>query len=252
MSGFRPGSPEGIDVTKAWIERYLDGVHTAFPARVQSYDGANQVADLEPLVRSPVLQPDGSVVYEDLPMLPSVPVLLPRSAGWFIGLPLGEGDTVLVVCCEVAIGHWRAGDGSPQYPGDLRRHHLAHAVAIPGLFVRSAALGHAPPSPSADGAQATDPAIVIGSDGVSGTRVILRQNGELEVVQGSTARIKIEQGGDVVLRGGSTPVAKEGSSTSGHMHSLTGSAGPYPLSGTAITTTDSIASGAGSQNVKVP
>jgi hypothetical protein len=59
-------------------------------------------------------------------------------------------------------------------------------------------------------------------------------------------------GGTVLLKDGGTPVAKEGSATTGHQHTLAGTAGPYPLSGTAVLTTDSIATGAGSPNVKVP
>jgi hypothetical protein len=56
----------------------------------------------------------------------------------------------------------------------------------------------------------------------------------------------------IKLNGGSVPVAKEGSVTTGHVHVLAGSAGPFPLTGTALVTTDSIAVGAGSPTVKVP
>jgi len=41
---------------------------------------------------------------------------------------------VLLVFCETGIGHWEAGDGSISDAGDERRHHLAHAVAIPGFY----------------------------------------------------------------------------------------------------------------------
>jgi hypothetical protein len=61
---------------------------------------------------------------------------------------------------------------------------------------------------------------------------------------------------DVIkLAGGGTagtPVAKEGSATQGHVHIISGTAGPFPLSATAATATDSIATGAGSASVKVP
>lgn len=56
----------------------------------------------------------------------------------------------------------------------------------------------------------------------------------------------------IKLNGGAIPVAKEGSSTTGHQHTLSGTAGPYALSGTAVLQTDSVASGAGSPTVKVP
>jgi phage baseplate assembly protein V len=76
----------------------------------------------------------------------------------------------------------------------------------------------------------------------SGSKIVMKANGDIEVT--ADANVKIN--------GGSTPVAKEGSATTGHMHTLTGTAGPFPLAGTAITTTDSIATAAGSATVKVP
>jgi hypothetical protein len=55
-------------------------------------------------------------------------------------------------------------------------------------------------------------------------------------------------GTPIVLNGGSTPVAKEGSATVAHLH--TGTAGPYGV--TLVTAAPVIASGAGSPTVKVP
>ncbi len=86
------------------------------------------------------------------------------------------------------------------------------------------------------------------------------QNGEVAMYTDEGDSIVIKRGGTVEINGstavkfngGSTPVAKEGSATTGHMHTLTGTAGPYPLAGTAVTTTDTIATGAGSADIKVP
>lgn len=75
-------------------------------------------------------------------------------------------------------------------------------------------------------------------------------------------RIEISaNGGQVVFNGGSTPVAKEGSATTGHTHGAgelqvvipSGpAAGTYPVTGATGSATDTIASGAGSANIKVP
>lgn len=59
--------------------------------------------------------------------------------------------------------------------------------------------------------------------------------------------IKLAGGGSA-----STPVAKEGSGTTPHLHLITGTAGPFPLTATASTEAPSIANGAGSASVKVP
>ena len=64
--------------------------------------------------------------------------------------------------------------------------------------------------------------------------------------------IATASGQDVRFNGGSTPVAKEGSATTGHTHVITGTAGPYPVIATNAVNTDTIATGAGSQHVKVP
>lgn len=164
----RPAFPTQIDVLQAWLEEFGRELHTSFPARVQSYDATNQVADLVPLVRHPVPQADDSVVYEDLPVLPHVPIVFPRTGRWFLSLPIAVGDLVLVVCCESAIGHWHASDGGVTYPGDLRRFDLSHAVALPGLFPQSKALANA---------SATD--LVIGDD--QGSRITLKPDGTVEI-----------------------------------------------------------------------
>lgn len=68
-------------------------------------------------------------------------------------------------------------------------------------------------------------------------------------------------GQDVVLAGGSTPVAKEGSATAGHTHGPGNlqivipsgpAAGTYAVTGATGSATDTIASGAGSPRIKVP
>ena len=74
--------------------------------------------------------------------------------------------------------------------------------------------------------------------------VYIRANGDVEITP--------KAGQNVIIAGGSTPVAKEGSGTVGHTHTITGTAGPYAISAVNTTNTDSIASGAGSAHVKVP
>lgn len=174
MNAIRPDEPSLEDVIRAWVAQAQQEMHTAFPGRVQKYDARRQVADIEPLVRHAVLQPEGDYAYEAMPLLPSVPVVFPRAGAWQVSFPLGAGDGVLVVCCESAIGHWRAGDGSPQYPGDPRRFDLSHAVAIPGLFARGKALQSA----SADD-------LVVGHDTDPTARAVFKHTGGIELAGGA-------------------------------------------------------------------
>ena len=191
----RPTTPDEWDTMHAWFEQYLLELHTAFPGIVQSYDAATQTATIVPAVRYPVPQPDGSYQYEELPPIPSVPIVFPRTKRWAFSLPISAGDTVLVVCAESAIGAWRAGDGSVQYPGDLRRHHLSHAVAIPGLPARSKALQHASATDLVLGADST-------GDGVTlDTRLTIKPDGSVTITQGSTVVVQIDPDGTVHLAG---------------------------------------------------
>lgn len=133
-------TPDLLDVLELFGENLLNNIHTALPGRVESYDPATQRADVQPLVRRrvPVAGTDRREwAHEDLPLIPSVRVLHPRAKTAFIHLPIKRGDTVLLVFCETGIGHWEAGDGSISDAGDERRHHLAHAVAIPGFYPAS-------------------------------------------------------------------------------------------------------------------
>lgn len=72
--------------------------------------------------------------------------------------------------------------------------------------------------------------------------------------QGTVTKLEVTAT-EVVFNQGSTPVAKEGSATAGHAHTVTFAltAGPYPVAGTITvqSNTDTIASGEGAQDVLV-
>jgi hypothetical protein len=192
----RPISPSTEDVIRAWIERYLADHHTAMPGRVHAVNMDNGTVDVEPLVRHPVLRPDGGYDYEDLPILPAVPVVMPRLGDWFLSMPISRGDFVLVVLCESAHGHWWAGDGELQYPGDLRRHDLSHGVAIPGFVPRRFNI---PNDQGPAGTLAAD--LVLGKR--DGTRIAIKGNGDVAMVQGGSKVFEIV-GGVVKLSASAT------------------------------------------------
>lgn len=196
MTWDRGTAPEAVDVTRAWIEHHLSAVHTAMPCRVQSYDETTQTADLVPLVRHPVPQPSGRFVMEDLPVLPCVPVVFPRTGDHFIAFAIQPGDHVLAVFCEGAIGHWWAGDGDVTDPGDLGRHHLSHAVCFPGVYPNRKKLAHAP---RVDAAGA--PRLVVGSDETDGARVTFGNDGTITITQGATVALRVDPDATVHVGG---------------------------------------------------
>lgn len=189
----RADRPAAIDVLRAHLDLLEQDMHTCLIARVQSYDAPSQTADLVPVVRHAVEQPDGSTVYEELPVLPHVPVAMPRAGDWFIGLPVAPGDFCVVHVFDAASEHWRAGDGSDQYPGDVERRSLGSCVAYPvNCYPRTAALAHAPP-------QNGD--LVIGSDEGTGTRLAFKPDGRVVLTQGATVVLQVDANGTVQLGG---------------------------------------------------
>lgn len=199
----RPLEPTVFDTMHDWFRVYLEELHTAIPGRIHTYDDERQDAQVELLIRVPVLQPDGSSEYVEHPILPHVPVLMPRMGDWFVSLPISPGDFVLVVFCEQAIGHWLAGDGSITPPGDLQRHSLSHAVAIPGLAPRQRNIPNdqGPAGTLQNAAEPGSRAMVIGKLG--GTRIAIKNNGDVVMVQGSTKVFEIV-GGVVKLSASAT------------------------------------------------
>lgn len=188
----RPPYPTERDVLDAREEQFELRHHVAYPGRVQTYYPDTQTADVVPLIRQQVPRSDGGYDMEELPVVPSVPVIWLRSAGWGMSLKIRPGDTVQLLCNTSAIGHWRVGSGDVTDPGDLRRQHLAHAVAIPGLYTRGMALAHA-----ADG----DDEMVIGSDATGGTRLKFKTNGSVVIAQGDTIVAQIDPDGTVHIGG---------------------------------------------------
>ena len=125
-----------LEAFRAAIEEEL---HVALPGRIVSFDATTQMADIDPLVRRSVASVDGSRVIELMPTIRSVPILFPGASNYFFRHPLVVGDTVLLIFCERDFARWHV-TGELSDPIDLRQHHLAHAVAIPGFRSRDSAL----------------------------------------------------------------------------------------------------------------
>ena len=181
MAGERPAFPTDLDVVRALLEQQSLETHVAIPGRIQSYDPATQTADVLPMVRQPVPQPDGTYLHEDLPVLPSVPVIFPRVGRWFVAMGVAPGDAVQLLVNSAAIGAWRTGDGRAADPGDLRRSHLAHAVAIVGLDTRANALRLAPSS-----------GMVLGHDEDGGLRITLKPDGSAQITVGDEVAVQVD------------------------------------------------------------
>lgn len=121
------------EVLRRGIDSRVADVWTAFPAKVLSYDADNQVADLEPKIRRPLPTDDGTIEFEDLPVLPNVPIRFPRGGGdqYAITWPLQAGDWVDVTVETYSSSGWRQ-TGETGDPLDVRAHNLSSVYARPG------------------------------------------------------------------------------------------------------------------------
>lgn len=124
--------PTLAEVQRRAIQSYLGDVFTAIVGRVETYDAARQTADLTPMVRRPLPTEDEDVTYEELPIIPNVPVLFPRGGGFSITWPIVPGNFLQLIVESLSISQWRR-SGEISDSGDIRQNHLGSCVAIAGL-----------------------------------------------------------------------------------------------------------------------
>lgn len=137
-------TPTLAELIRMAVASMLSDVHVSLPGRVESYDPARQVVDVQPLLRRPVVASDGTELdAEAIPILMDVPVAFPRGGGGFQSWPLAAGDLVHLVFVERSMDTWQQGNGELTTPLDFRHHSLSDAVAYPGLYPRGLALSDA-------------------------------------------------------------------------------------------------------------
>lgn len=125
-------TPSWLDVLEMASHASRLEINTAMPGRVESYDGST--ADITLLMPRTLRNDDGTKEVEELGMVFSVPIIMPRCSGVAIELPLTKGDRVMVHFCQRNIGQWQANGGKLADPGDESLHPLSGAVAYPGGY----------------------------------------------------------------------------------------------------------------------
>jgi hypothetical protein len=122
-------SPNTLSAAITNAVRYeLMNIHTAFPAKIVSYDFTTRKASVQPQVDKKYT--DGTV--QAMPQINNIPVIMPQVGEFFMNFPVNVGDPCLVICCERSISTWlRTGQQSP--PADTRKLDLSDGVALLGL-----------------------------------------------------------------------------------------------------------------------
>lgn len=162
-------SPGLAELIRMAIRQQQSELHTSLPGRIESYDVAEQKADIQLLLQRVLVDTDGTELpAETLPILHDVPIAFPRGGGCFLSWPLEEGDLVHVIFVERSTDQYLGGNGDLTKPLDFRMHNLSDAVAYPGYYPRGLSLADA----HAENA-------VLGYDG--GAQIHIKPNGETHI-----------------------------------------------------------------------
>jgi hypothetical protein len=129
--------PTLAEIIRLAIDGRLLDVNVGCVGRVESFTPGPPgppVADVVPVIRRALLDTEGNVVHEELPVIPNVPVIYLRGSGdlYYVTVPLVKGDHVQLVFNTQSFAQWRE-TGAISDPGDLRLHSLGNPVAIPGI-----------------------------------------------------------------------------------------------------------------------
>lgn len=129
-------TPSEAEIMRRALDRHTEGLWSALPGVVQAYDAGSRTADVLPVIRQPLGGwDDTALVHEQLPVLPSVPVVFPAGGGCSVVWKLAPGDHVLVVFSTLSPAAWRR-SGAVSDAGTARRSSLGYGFAVPGVGPR--------------------------------------------------------------------------------------------------------------------
>ena len=110
------------------VNSVLEGVHTAIPGKIVSYDPATGLATVKPIMK--YTTPDGdSISYPDISGVPVVYQRF-RNQESVMAFPISAGDGCLLVIAEQSLDYWLYGRETST---DLK-FDLTNAICIPGMF----------------------------------------------------------------------------------------------------------------------
>jgi len=147
---------------KETAQKAAEGIHTAVPGTIVSYDPAKGQATVKPSMK---FKTKGGRML-DYPQITGVPVVFQQhmSQKTTIGFPVKKGDGCLLVISEQSLDYFMYG----QETGTDLRFDLTNAICIPGLFAQANSVV----------AEACDQNAIIVD--VEGTRIAVKQDGLIQ------------------------------------------------------------------------
>jgi hypothetical protein len=127
-------------IRRALDDRIAD-VHTSAPGTVVKFDSAAYTVDVQLGNRRQATAWDGSVAFEDPPIIPGIPVACFGTTRAYLKSDLAPGDKVWLIFAESSPAEFLDGQAVAE-PADCARHSMSGALAIP--FVLPTKLGMTP------------------------------------------------------------------------------------------------------------
>jgi hypothetical protein len=128
MQGVSERLGEQEELFRRIIDNVMFRLHVAMPGIIQSFDATKQTVTVQPCITERI-NIDGVLSRQRLPLIVDVPIILPRSGGFSITLPISQGDECLLIFSDSCIDSWWSAGGI-QDQMFRRRHDLSDAFAI--------------------------------------------------------------------------------------------------------------------------
>lgn len=167
------------------IKKEIQGIHTAMPGTIVSFDPGKMIATVLPGMK--FKKPNGTTI--DYPQITGVPVVFPQGASQqcTVAFPVKAGDGCLIIVAEQSLDYWMYGQETAT---DLA-FDMTNAICIPGLFSSANAAVEAACSANAVVIDAKGTRITVKGDSVEINAAEVKINGNL-TVSGS-----VQSAGDV-------------------------------------------------------
>ena len=183
----------------------------AIPGIVKSFDATKQTVTVQPALRENINQGLVSTPTE-LPLLPDIPILMPRAGTYVITLPVSVGDECLVVFMDMCMDAWWQ-SGGVQNQVDRRRHDLADGVAILGIWSQPNRVQNYSTTAlqirNSDGSrlvEITNSQVHVLSDNVAIEAGNVQIQGDSQVTIQGSGPVDIQTSGDININGGDVAI----------------------------------------------
>ncbi len=125
--------PSDTDVLNAVKNNVFTTLNCIQIGIVQSFDSAKQTVTVKFALKEVVsIEPDGTKILRERPIISEVPVMILYGGGSYVSLPIAAGDSCILLFNDREIDQWFV-HGGVQTPISGRKHDASDAIAIVGI-----------------------------------------------------------------------------------------------------------------------